>query len=94
MVELPPNEQGEADYALWHHAIHCQESDVLIVSGDTGIWVYRLALWEAGWLSNKTVIVQKGLSGKYVSISLGAQSIKDCAQLQHVTNPVATIIGL
>ena len=25
------NEQGEADYALWHHAIHCQGSDVLVI---------------------------------------------------------------
>ena len=42
------DEQGEADYALWHHAVHCQGNDVLVVSGDTDVWVYRLALWEAG----------------------------------------------
>ena len=42
VVELPSNEQREADYALWHHAIHCQGSDVLIVSGD--VWVHGLAL--------------------------------------------------
>ena len=94
VVELIPNEQGEAHYALWHHAVHCQGNDVLIVSGDTDVWVYGLALWEAGWLCNRTIVVQRGLSGEYINIGLGARYIKDCAQLQHVTNPIATIVGL
>ena len=62
------------------------------MSGDKDVWVYRLALWEAGWLCNRTIVVQRGLSGEYINIGLGARYIKDCAQLQHATNPIATII--
>ena len=91
MLNLASNEQGEADYALWHHAIHCQGNDVLIVSSDTDVWVYGLALWEAGWPHNKNIFVQRGLS---ISINLGARCIKGYAQLQHVTNPIAAVVGL
>ena len=40
VLNLASNEQGEADYALWHHAIHYQGNDVLIVSSDTDVWMY------------------------------------------------------
>ena len=94
IIQLPKNQQGEADYTLWHHAINCTGIDILVVSGDTDVWVYGLGLWEAGWLINKNGIVKKGLSGEYVNINLGARSIKDCAQLQQATNPIAAIVGL
>ena len=29
------NHHGEADYAMWHHAIHSTTSNILIVSADT-----------------------------------------------------------
>lgn len=61
--------------ALWQDAINCRSNDVLIVSGDTDIWVHRLAHWEAGWLRNKTIVIRRGLSGEYVNINLGTCKI-------------------
>ena len=53
--------------------------------------MYGLTLWEAGWPHNKNIFVQRGLS---ISINLGARCIKGYAQLQHVTNPIAAVVGL
>ena len=40
------NEYGEADYAIWHHCIHSQSNNVLIVLSDTDTWVYGLGIFE------------------------------------------------
>ena len=91
---LRPNQHGEADYAIWHHTIHCQSRNCLVVASDTDVWVYGLGLWEAGWLSNKLVIVQRGNSGEYVNINLAARLLQDFAPLQTVPYPVSTMVAL
>ena len=68
VTTLRPNQHGEADYALWHHTIHCNGRDCLVVASDTDVWVYGLGLWEAGWIKNKQVFVQRGTTGEYVNI--------------------------
>jgi hypothetical protein len=54
----PPNQHGEADYAVWHHTIHSPSRNIVIFSGDTDTWVYGLGLCELGWLEGKSVFVQ------------------------------------
>ena len=55
ITQHTPNKQGEADYAIWHHATHTTSSNVLVVSSDTDSWVYGLGIMEIGWLQGKTV---------------------------------------
>lgn len=43
VFDLPANEHGEADYAIWYHAIR---TNVNILSKDTDTWVYGLGLIE------------------------------------------------
>ncbi len=39
VCSLPPNEHGEADCAMWHHATHCPASNILIVTSDSDTWI-------------------------------------------------------
>ncbi len=93
---LPPNEHGEADYAVWHHAIHCSAPNVLIVSSDSDTWVYGLGISERGWLAGKTVFVQHGTAtcSRYVHITLGVRLVSDHPQLAHLKYPVASMVAL
>ena len=88
------NMHGEADYTIWHHTIHCQGTNCLVVTSDTDVWVYGLGLWEAGWLRHKQVVVQRGITNEYVYINLGARLIEDYPQLQHVPYPISTMVAL
>lgn len=94
MSSLQQNMHGEADYAIWHHTIHCQGRNCLVVASDTDVWVYGLGLWEAGWLRNKQVVVQRGIIGEYVNINLGARLIEDYSPLQRVPYPISTMVAL
>ena len=94
ITSLRPNQHGETDYYIWHHTIHCRGTNCLVVASDTDVWVYGLGLWEAGWLANKLVIVQRGNSGDFVNISFGARLITDLAALQNVKFPVSTMVAL
>ena len=51
----PPNQHGEADYAIWHHTSHTSSSLIGIISSDTDTWVYGLALVEIGWVQGKSI---------------------------------------
>ena len=94
LSSIGANQHGEADYALWHHTIHCNGMNCLVVASDTDVWVYGLGLCEAGWLRNKMVIVQRGNSGEYVNINLGTHLIQDFPSLHTVSNPVSTIVAM
>ena len=88
---LTPNQHGEADYALWHHTIHCHSRDCLVVASDTDVWVYGLGLWEAGWIKNKQVFVQRGTIGEY---NLGARLIRDFSPVSNIPHPVSTVVAM
>ena len=49
------NNKGEANCGLWFHAKCSSMSRVLIVAGDTDVYMYGLALMEAGWLKSEGV---------------------------------------
>ena len=91
---IQQNMHGEADYTIWHHTIHCQGINCLVVASDTDMWVYGLGIWEAGWLRHKPVMVQRGITNEYVNINLGARLIEDYPQLQHVPYPISTMVAL
>ena len=88
------NHHGEADYAMWHHAIHSTTSNILIVSSDTDTWVYGLGLSEHGYLAHKQVYVQRGYSGDFVDINLGTLLISQCPKLQTISYPVSSVVAL
>ena len=73
---------------------NCPGANCLVVASDTDVWVYGLGLWEAGWLRNKLVIVQRGTTGEYVNINLGARLIKDFPSLKNVPYPISTMVAL
>ena len=93
-TSLPQNQHGEADYAVWYHAINSQSLNILLISGDTDSWVYGMGIFEAGWLRDKFAVVQRGISGEFVNINLGVCSTKDYPSLRHLQHPVAALVGL
>lgn len=94
ITTLRANQYGEADYALRHHVIYCHSRDCLVVASDTDVWVYGLGLWEAGWIKNKRVIVQRGTTEEYVDINLGARLIEDFSPLSNVPYPISTLVAM
>ena len=62
------NNKGEADCAVWFHAVSSTHSQVLIHAGDTDIYMYGLALFDQGHLNNKEVAVERVKDAEYVQI--------------------------
>ena len=55
------NQLGEADYAMWYHCVMSTSTNIIILGSDTDIWVYGMALKEAGWLQNKRMFVERSI---------------------------------
>ena len=92
----PPNNQGEADYAIWHHATHAPSSNVLVVSSDTDSWVYGLGILEIGWLRGKTVYVKRSSASipVFVNINSLVSAITTHEQFGKLVNPASSIVAL
>ena len=58
------------------------------------MWIHGLGLWEAGWLKNKNVIVQRGNTGEYVNLNLSACIIQDFEKFHNVPHPISTLVAL
>ncbi len=65
------NAHGEADYNVWLHAISSLSRNILVIGSDTDIWVYGMALKEAGWLHGKTVYVERDVNKEFVDMYTG-----------------------
>ena len=78
------NQHGEADYAVWHHAIHAPSQNVVIVSSDTDTWVYGLGILENGWLQEKTVFVKQGSKNSFVHLNLAVNLITEHHSLPYI----------
>ena len=81
------NQHGEADYAVWHHAIHAPLQNIVIVSSDTDTWVYGLGILENGWLQEKTVFVKQGSKNSFVHLNLAVNQITEHHSLQPISYP-------
>ena len=68
--------------------------NAMILSKDTGTWVYGLALMELGLVSDKNVLVKQGFSNEYVSINLGVRLITGFPGLSTIKYPVCCIVAL
>ena len=83
------NNKGEADCGLWFHAKCTPMSHVLIVAGDTDVYMYGLALMEAGWLKSqegvqKQIAVERRFEKEYVSLNKGLTCISNHSSLAHL----------
>ena len=91
--ELPENEHGEADFAMWHHCIHCQSNHVVIVSSDTDTWVYGLGIYDTH-LHGKSIYVQRGSENSFINIGAGSSAIIEHNTLSAIPCPALTITAL
>ena len=89
-----PNQHGEGDYAVWHHAIHTSSQHIVIISSDTDTWTYGLGLQEAGHLRDKIIFVQRGNSGEYVDIQKASHAIANHPKLQTIRYPVTSVVAI
>ena len=82
------NEKGEADFAIWWHVqcSNCQQ--ILIISGDTDVPMYGLALNEKGYLhtvqTKKAIIVELEFHRKYFDVLLGSIKMKEHPKLKRL----------
>ena len=90
----PPNQHGEADYAIWHHCICEISTTILVVSSDTDTWVYGLGLCQLGYLRGKTIVVQRGNVDSYINITRATSLLSQHPKLQHLNFPVLTLVAL
>ena len=88
------NQHGEADYAVWHHAIHAPSQNIVIVSSDTDTWVYGLGILENGWLQEKTVFVKQGSKNCFVHLNLAVNLITEHHSLQPIILQACSIQAL
>lgn len=94
MIQMPGNEHGEADYAIWYHVARSTTSNALVLSKDTDTWVYGLSLIELGFLEGKHIIVQRGNSGDFVDLNIGTRSLARLPFLSNVSYPVTSLVSL
>ena len=57
---------------MWYH---CVSTNIIIVGSDTDIWVYGMALKEAGWLQNKGGFVERSIKTEFVDINEIQQAV-------------------
>ena len=93
MIQMPGNEHSEADYAIWYHVARSTTSNTLVLSKDTGTWVYGLLLIELGFLEGKHIIVQWGNSGDFVDLNIGTRSPR-LPFLSNASYPVTSLVSL
>ena len=56
--------------------------------------MYRLGIYEAGYLGMKNVNVKLGNNNKYVNISQGAQLISSHPAIQHIIHHVGSTVAI
>lgn len=88
------NEHGEADYAIWYHAILEPSSNIIVVSSDTDTWVYGLGLYEQRHLGLKQVTVQRANTECYIDIKKATSLLSQHPKLSTLTSPVLSLVAL
>ena len=82
------NNKGEADCGVWFHAKVSQCDNILVLAGDTDIYMYGLVLFELGLLTNtstgKKIAVERQYNKEYVSMNSGFTHIHHFENLQHL----------
>ncbi len=86
------NNKGEADNGLWFHCFKSPCNQVLVVAGDTDVYMYGLALFGCGYFKtyggvNKKIAVERDFKREFVDINLGVLKINDLPQLSHLSTP-------
>ena len=90
--DLPQNEIGEGDYAVWYYATFCQKKTCIISCTDTDIWVYGMAVMEQKWLNASTdFYIEKVHDLDYISINTAVEAIKQDDRLKSLQNPVTSV---
>ncbi len=92
-TNLQPNQHGEADYAMWHQAIHSSCSTVLILASDTDTWTNGIGIHQY-YLGNKAVYIERGKSGEYVHINAATVSLQQHPKLCNYTHPGLLLLSL
>ncbi len=88
------NEHGEADYAIWHHAILEPSQNIMVVSSDTDTWVYGLGLYELRHLGEKEITVQRGNTECYIDIKKATSLLAQHPKLSALSFPVLSLVAL
>ena len=86
--------KGEADFAIWLHAKRCHENNVLVVARDTDVWMYGLALVEAGSIPGKAIYIERKRGQPVINLQKAYISIKSHPELQRCKEPVADMLFL
>ena len=76
---------------MWYHCVMSTSTNIIIVGSDTDIWVYGMALKEAGWLQNKRVFVERS---EFVDINEIQQAVATHPTLSKITHPVNSLVSL
>ena len=84
---------GEADYAIWHHIRHCSEGSIVVVAGDTDIFMYGMALQSVGLLGDmveqgglkewrKCIVMERQRDADYLQVTRSMQALEHLHQPQ------------
>ena len=70
------NNKGEADYAIWFHACQSKCDKILVTANDCDIWMYGLAILEAGFLIDKDINIELCFGKEYIYLNTALTCIR------------------
>ena len=90
------HKHGEEDVAVWHHCLSRSEQNIVILSSDTDVWMYRLLMTELSFqLQSKQVYVAYNSSPPiHVNVARLYESIIVHPQLGKIRHLCTLLVAL
>ena len=91
------NEHGEGDVAVWHHCLSRSEQNIVILSSDTDVWMYRLLTTELSFQLQSKQVYVKCLNSSppiHINVTRLYESITVHPQLGKIKHPCTSLVAL
>ena len=70
------NNKGEAYYTIWFHACQSKCDKILVIINDSDVWIYGLAIREAGFLIDKDITIELCFGKEYIYLNTALTCIR------------------